>query len=726
MLNDLIAIERGMTAHGIDLVERHPSIKDMAKGLALRVRLDKRGAIAGVELIPDAGRGALWTLRDGQQNGFPGIKIGFPVKLADGRKETWGLLLLDETARALHNQRWKAASNPNLRRQELLRLLAAYPLDRERAADWPKYGHRQQIRKRLTQLDILRGDILTASIPAAFERFLLSLDASPSFLEQLTERLAEQVRNGGDEWLDPARAALTAEVALAIGADTDFPRNAGDPRQIEAVSAALSAASTVERQTETGAVCALSGKTAKLHTGNFPQPNLPGLGQTYIFSRNRDIPSLTRYGRTADASFPIDADLVRRLSGAITKLTREDAKDRTWRLVPAEKGDKPDLLITSIASIPDANLARAVAEDDDDDQADGESVWDELGSRVIEQSRGILKHEHPQDEVLVLILRTVDPANRKVVYHRNTSAADLFDAAEDWRKAVSNTPDWLGFRLPIKGQSELVFRKPPRVAPLSITPLSRVQFANGGRRRVDVIGATAAEAFGLFLGEGDVRQRARKSLRLLLQRHGPLLGGLAAARAKGIDHLKDFDPKTDLRRDALKSASWIGVLLHRLGCAKEVYMSGAGFRLGQLLAAADVVHVGYCLDVRNGSIPSSLLGNSLLTKAAAHPYGALKLLLRRWPPYAVWAKNEPRLRAEAANADKSKAIALRKALSQSRRIGAIAAELCDELRTLDDETRDTFEAELLLGYMAGVPSLTTTGGNSPASQNDGTEEGGEE
>lgn len=708
MLNDLFSIQRGMAAHGINSVERHPDIKDMAKGMALRVRLAADGHIVKIEIVPEAGRGALWTLRDGQHNGFPGLKTAA------------ALLALDEGTRETHNQAWDSDKKPTSRRNELLRLLDSHSVNIEQVSAWPNTGHRKRIKERLEALRALADDVQTASVPAAFERFLLAFDASPSFLQQLIDALAEQVRNGGDEWLEPAHAALTGTIALAIDADTDFPRNAGDSRQIEAVSAALSGADA-EQKAETGAVCAFSGKTTKLHTGNFPQPNLPGLGQTYIFSRNRDIPSLTRYGRTADASFPIDADLVRRLSGAITQLTQEQAKDRTWRLIPAEKGDKPDLLITSIASNPDARFAGAVAEDEDDDQAGGQSVWSELGSRVIKQSHGILDHQHPQGEVLVVILRTVDPANRKVIYHRNTSAADLHHAAELWREAASNTPGWFGFPMPIKGQSELVFRKPPRVAPLSIISLSRVQFANGGRRRVDVIGVTAADAFGLFLGEGNVEQRVRKMLRLLLQRHGPLLSGLAAARVKGIDHLKDFDPKTDLRRDARKSAAWIGVLLHRLGRAKETYMSDVAFRLGQFLAAADVVHIGYCNDLRSGDVPPTLIGNSVLTVAGADPVRALSVLQTRLKPYLAWAKRADPIFAKAAEEErkgnKGRAIALRQAVSQARRASDIATDLHAMLAsywTGSQSPDDAFKAELLLGYVAGLPPVKREDSDSPS------------
>lgn len=689
MLNDLLAIERGLTASGIDLVGRHPDVKDVAKGSALRVRLAEGGRVSSVEVIPEAGNGAVWTLRDGQHNGFPGLKTGFPVKRPNGKTELHGLLLLDDDARRAHEKEWKAAKDSRAQQQELLRLLDLYPFDRKSADDWPSSGHRIRIRERMEALASLADNPLMAAVPAAFERFLAALGASPSLLEQLTSALAERIRNSGDVWLDPVRAALVGPVTLAIDVkDMEFDRDAGDVGQIDAVSRALSAPLSTEGDQIAGeAVCALTGRSAKLHAGNFPQPNLPGLGQTYIYSRNRDIPSLTRYGRTADASFQSDAELLRRLAGAIAALTREDRKGKTWRLIPAESGDKPDLLVVSTAD-PGAHYADAVA---DDDELSGEAALKELASRTIDQSKGIFEHRQPEDQVLVLVLRTVDPANRKSIYQRRATSARFWTAARDWQSAAVNTPDWLRFPFPGKAKAEVILRGPPYVTPLSITPISRVQFANGGRRPIEVIGIPASQAFQLFLKEGDIERRARDLLHLLVERHGDLLAGVAAARTKGTEFLKDFDPKAGLRRNALQSATWIGALLYHLDRLKEVYMSDAGFRLGQLLAAADIVHVGYCKDVRDGSIPPTLLGNALLGMAAERPHDALKLLLKRWPPYAAWAK--------------------RKARWVLREIEPIAMELREKLGKVEGRPDEYFQAELLLGYMAGLPRGTEGAGD---------------
>jgi hypothetical protein len=706
MLNDLLTVERGLAACGIGLVGRHPDVKDMAKGWALRVRLHVEGYFASLEIVQEAGRGALWTLRDGQHNGFPGLKTAA------------GLLALDDLAREAHSKAWDEAKSSTSQRNELLRLLASYSVHRSRESAWPSAGHRKRIAERLDELRMLANDPCTAAVPAAFERFLAALDVSPPFLEALAASLEERVRNGGGEWLDPARIALIAPVALAIDvAEPDFPRDAGDPRQIGPVSAALSSDPGNDSEVSgSGALCALSGQAVKLLKGNFPQPNLPGLGQTYIFSRNRDIPSLSRYGRTADASFPIGSDLARRLSGAITELTREAAEGKTWRLIPAESGDKSDLLVVSMND-PDLRLTDAL----EDEQVDGEAALKELGSRIIDHMRGLLKRTQPEDEVNVLVLRTVDPANRKVIYHRRTTSAKLWQAARHWQAGVSNVPTWLCFPVPGKAKTEVVRQHAPYVAPLSITSLSRIHFVNGGQRRVKVIGVSAATAFSLFLREGNAQKCAHDLLRLLVRRHGALLSGLAATRFKGIEHLKSFDPRADLRRDALRSITWIGALLHHLGRLKartsempEVisYTEDLAFRLGQFLAAVDLIHIGYCADMRNGSVPPTLIGNSVFSIAGSDPTRALSILQSRLKPYLGWARRADTIRAKAEEEErrgnKGRAIALRQGLSQARRANDVVKDLHRMLGLHNSNRRkpdDVFKAELLLGYVAGLPPV---------------------
>lgn len=702
MLNDLSLIERGLTAQGVPLADRHPDITEMAKGLTLRVRLAADGSIDEVERTGETGNGAVWTLRDGKHNGFPGLTTG------------GGLLALDKPALAIHEQNWKADKTPAARRAELERLIAGGgPVNGDE--NWLSARYRKRIAERLEQLRPLADDPLAASVPAAAERFLLGF---PSFLPNLTDILFEKLRTSDDGWLGIVQGYFTRRIPLVIDiAQDDFERDASDPRQIAAISAALSSPAGSGGPTGDRGICALTGREVVLHRGNFPQPNLPALGPSYIFTRNSDIPSLQRYDWNGSRSFPLAADLVPRFNAVFSVLTDPDARGRTWRLIPPETGDKPDLMIVSLPGAADEPAADMLAEEDSrDGPIDGTSCLFELGSRVIGHSYGMDAHGHTETGMSVLILRAVDPANRKAIYHRQTGAQAFLEAAKRWMTATANVPEGLHFPVPVKGERRAVERTPSYVTPLSITGLSRMQFVNGGRRRLSVTGTPAGDAFELFLGNGAVRLRSRNLLRLLLRRHAPLLGGLAAARSKGMDHLKDFDPKTDLRRDALKSITWIGVLLHHLGRSKEIYMASTAFRLGQLLAGADAIHIGYCADMRGGDVPPSLIGNAVLNIAGTRPQRALAILQSRLKPYLAWAKREEFLRERTLilktkktenESEKEKNVRLYWSIKIGESTASRLTGLVDDLLKDDLSTppQDEFKAELLLGYLAGLPRL---------------------
>lgn len=142
-------------------------------------------------------------------------------------------------------------------------------------------------------------------------------------------------------------------------------------------------------------------------------------------------------------------------------------------------------------------------------------------------------------------------------------------------------------------------------------------------------------------------------------------------------------------------------------------MSDDAFRLGQLLAAADVIHVAYCADLRGGDVPPSLLGNSVLTVAGSHPKRALAILESRLKPYLAWAKREERLRskirdmktAEPKTEEQKKANRLSWAISDGFYSAPRLRTLVNDLRTVIsvDRTDNSFKAELLLGYLAGFP-----------------------
>ena len=529
MLNELFALERGIAAAGGSIGARHPDIKDMAKSGVIRVRLREDGTLATVELVPKGDRGALWTLRDGQHNGFPGLKLPG----------------IDSVLRAEHDATWNRATSADAKRAELARLMSVCRNDPDILA-WPKLPHRQRIRQRLSQLTSLEPVPLTAAVPAAFSRFLRALDtAEPlavTVFDALAARLAED-----EAWLDPMRGALTGAMALAFDvASDDFERDAGDLRQISEVSSALQHNdSSVAALGVAQSRCVFTGASVRLLEGSFPQPNLPGLGQTYLFARNKDIPALARYGRTGTEALSIDAELASRLSGAIHALTLAERKGKTWRLIPAESGDKPDLFVASLAADTTLPLADVLATEDD---VAGWPAIEAATGGVLRQIDGIVTSMSPQKAVHLLVLRTIDPANRKALYDRSSTIGAVHAAVKRWDVAMQNTPRSIAFLIGTRDGTAI--RRPPILPPLTLISVSRRLFANGGRRRVEVIGLSANEALALFLEEVGLAARSLRALATLIKRHQPLIAGLAHAKARGSEGLKGFDPKMELRRDA--------------------------------------------------------------------------------------------------------------------------------------------------------------------------------
>ncbi len=680
MLNELLALQRGLADAGVSAGARHPDLKELGKVDVIRVRLTEAGAIGRIELVLPGDGGALWTLRDGQQNGFPGLKT--PA----------GLLEIPPEVLTQYEPAWRAARQSAGKRHTLLALLAAC---RPRiVASWPKPGHKNRIAERFEQLNGLSDDPHTAAVPAAFAYFLRALQRNTSFLVALTEALTEEVSDGDEAWLPPAWAAFTGPTVLFIDVvlGAGFTRGVSDVRQIGPVSVALRASATQVSQ-PSAADCALSGPSAHLLGGNFPQPNLPGIGQTYIFARNRDIPAMARYARSGPASMPVDAELAGRLNSAVSALADPSRLGRTWRLIPAEAGDRSDLFLASLPADPEAPSADAIAGTGNDEE--GWPFVEMAAEGVTSLWQGRPGSASPQAEMQVLLLRTVDPANRKAVFTRRITASTLHDAAVRWWKAMHNTPDDISFIVLSKTRGA-VLRTAPALAPLSLVRLSRQMFVNGGRRVNQPTGEPASEALALFLRDGGLHGRATRVLRLLLQRQQGLCLNLRRLQAMGSTYLRSFDPRTELRRQALQSVAWLGALLCMLGYPREVYMEDFSFKLGQLLSAMDAVHIGYCADMRGGDIPPTLLGNSVFATAGRDPKRALEVLQGRWKPYDGWAKGN---RPTKAREDQL-VIQIRRGRSQARLAGILSEQLRAGLASVVVDERH--RAELLLGYLAGI------------------------
>jgi hypothetical protein len=121
------------------------------------------------------------------------------------------------------------------------------------------------------------------------------------------------------------------------------------------------------------------------------------------------------------------------------------------------------------------------------------------------------------------------------------------------------------------------------------------------------------------------------------------------------------------------------------------------YLVGKLLAMMDELHRCYCVVVRDGDIPNSLIGNGLLRRAADSPTLALSDLCERSPIYIGWAKTATI--TEKINENNKIAV------HSARKVLRLAQPLSEQLHgapNLEKELSAAGKAHLFLGYLSPV------------------------
>ena len=107
----------------------------------------------------------------------------------------------------------------------------------------------------------------------------------------------------------------------------------------------------------------LSGKRTVGVGAKYPNPNLPLLGLTYLYSKKADTPCLSRYHLTGAKAYQAGKSEINKINDAISFLTQPDNENKTWRAVSDSNSDKQNLLLAYIPDEPqnDAFLAKILS-----------------------------------------------------------------------------------------------------------------------------------------------------------------------------------------------------------------------------------------------------------------------------------------------------------------------------------------------------------------------------
>lgn len=713
MINELIELSRTLREYDLLQTKTHPQVGKLGKFDCLVIEINRERRPAAVRFLSKPETGKLWKHSKGNHNSFPGIRIQKP-------------LLAETESRKITAEQWRK-SDASAKRDLLLHLNyeASNPNSRDiYVTEWT-----------LEQLAVVESD---DSMELAALRQLIKCfpeqDAQEHFYKDLLHLIRNDVLGATEQQLDYYRNLLVGQWNAAqhyvSGCMTYY--DVCEMSAYECLVASLSteealirllnqrdvarADSAVQQQ------CYVTGNIGQVVQGAYPNPNLPVIGLTYLYSNNPDIPCLQRYGRSGVRAFQVSESSVQQMNDALAFLTAEDRLNKTWRPVASLTRDKPDLLLAYLTDHPNNQLLLADLLDEPSDRDDKEALEEKEGlyEALCEQVLGDLAdvvHRNPSAMINLIILETLDPGRKQVAYARSISVASFVDSVRAWLADTDNLP-------PIRFYKKMQ-RKEARFAPSSPGPGAvgkalKIYYVPGNAKvRPPKASALSIQTiYRLFLSRGASSTGERSFLADCLKqvyiRTDKLLADAGYFKLlQERDHA--FSPK-ELHRVTVVLAL-LSLLLRRLGIERGMYMTSVAYQIGQLLQLADRLHKQYCIHVRNGGdlkkpLPSQLLGNALLATAEENPAKALAMLSQRLKVYVAWADTS------SDEHIKPSWLRWKWVLNHFRKIGSAF-----EHRAVPERLTYEEKAQLLLGYLAELPNLKNDA--VPAS-NEPTTEGGNE
>lgn len=376
----------------------------------------------------------------------------------------------------------------------------------------------------------------------------------------------------------------------------------------------------------------------------------------------------TRYGRIDSASYPISPDVRGKLQAALAWIGDRDREDKTWT-----KSDQNEIIFVYPMAAPDYNISYISPFKRLRNETIQFTTKAEQFTQQLRKTRKPGTDSHAEG-IQIFVLHKIDKARTKVVYTRQTDPDELEQASEAWTLGCTNLPKFpfgapeVPYPLDIADTLNRPWKQSGELATDRFKPIPRYH----GMELLMEPAMSVCSDFHL-LAENAVMLSA-------------YLGNLSAT--------KDwYHPRWN---DAKNMLALLGLFLYRNGIRKDDYMDNLPYLYGQLLKAADELHVLYCKVVRKGEIPPQLAGGGLFLAAVEAPVRTLNVLSQRIAPYYQWAKS---YRLQGIQIEGK----------ESWRAGWLY-RLCEDITekikqnwTMQTRLNEEEKAQMFIGYLAAFP-----------------------
>lgn len=698
MLNEVLEASRDLAHHGLLQSTTHPDIKNVGKAECLVIEIDQNGKAHGFRFLTKKETAALWKHSKGNHNSFPAIRVQHP-------------LLASTESKKIDDAEWKKA-NISDKREALLRLnFSAVNEKCEEIviSDWSLKKLEAVSNTEESSLEALKqlihvfprqggqGDFIRGILEHTCQMLLGCND--DGILNYIKALLVGNEKNGQyiancmtyydvyevSRFDNLVSAKETQSSLIALLNESEDSDDAGDEALL---------------------VSALTGRKTKGIESKYPNPNLPILGLTYLYSKKADIPCLARYGLTSVDAFPAGQDEVVKLNDALAFLTSADREGKTWRLMGSCISDKPQLLIAYLEDDPknDALLASVLSalseyETNDEYREEKTSYYEVLCGQVIGGIEQVLKG-NPNTQVELLILESLDAGRKQISYEERLSAKLFVDNLKLWDAAFKNWPP-VELRLwqkkkagEQKGTATVYGKICP--GPDEMCRLFKYNYTrNGVSEMLKHSAVSISEIYGLYMprnrGTENWNQLLDRIMEITVQKSGQFLSDIGCVLNATYALPSGNRSKTRARQASL-FISMLSILLYLKDIRKENYMKSVAYNVGQFLQLADILHKEYHIHERNGGnrknpLPSTLMGNDVFLVAAENPIEGMNRLEERMKIYIGWARLMPTEKSGCA----------KWALKRLEEVSASIAE-----GNLPERFTPEEKAQVLLGYLAKI------------------------
>lgn len=689
MLSELGVLATSLAQLGVSSGSQHRWVKPLERGAFLRVELDSTGSVVRLESRTDEDATRLSKISKDNHNSFPAIKVDSPLfdlPLDHALRQDLEAGSLDAVAKikeTLTGLELKAKA-ADLRRLAVRLHEFASELLPIFERDEKSVPALVRLLRTLGQRTLDPKCFLRQLACAAFEE--LKQEPKDALLHQLLIGLPSKKKKMDGIGVESKKITIFLDTAQEPGEGLLTVAHPAMTNHYNRILLGLEASPP-------DGLCALSGKRQAIERGVFPQPKLPILGLTYLFSMNPDALCHRRYGQIGSTIFPAGQESLAAVNEAVAWITAPERERKSWNGVPRNDEAQNDLLLAWFDRHPDLPADFA------DFLASRSSA--ETASEFESKSAELLDHFQAHDMLSAdsvfhtLVLRRISKGQVQVQLSRQYAAERLPRAVERWKAGAANGPKFELLFPQKRGQPALRLHPRPPM-PADVLEATKHQFIRRGDESQAVSGCDLGQVFDLLFGDTpEASAAASFLLRLLLARSGPLLALCGDQLHR--DRQMEFDVAKEARPRAVSAFAVLCLALYRLDHRKEAYMTEAPYLLGRMLALADTLHASYCKVIRGGTLPPQLLGSQYYMAATRFPVRAFANLGDRLRIYQAWAqttriadnpKDDPKQEIFKAKISAKWALA---------RLGEITPQLHGRLpRTIDDYGK----AELLLGYLA--------------------------